>query len=267
MPKMAKLVIKVLRLRISQTKKCFVRLVKHEIKWVEYFNDIRRFIVVSNNNGGTRFQNIALKPCLEDKSSSLNIDRHYFYHPAWACRVLAKTLPTKHIDISSIVSFAGNVSAFVPTEYYEFQAPHIGLDNLKAGSIDLSALPWKDKSVESLSCMHVVEHVGLGRYGDNIDRTGDIGAMRELQRVLAPGGNLLFVVPVSDRSRIEFNAHRIYSPSMIVKEFEELELIEFAIIPDKAAAGGLVRDAGLSAVRKQDYACGCFHFIRPGSAK
>jgi len=44
--------------------------------------------------------------------------------------------------------------------------------------------------------MNVVEHVGLGRYGEPLDPEGDIKAMRELRRVLAPGGSLLFVVPV-----------------------------------------------------------------------
>jgi hypothetical protein len=31
--------------------------------------------------------------------------------------------------------------------------------------------------------MHVVEHVGLGRYGDLMDPDGDLKAMRELRRV------------------------------------------------------------------------------------
>ena len=40
----------------------------------------------------------------------------------------------------------------------------------KKGSI--VALPFGDGSVSSLSCLHVVEHVGLGRYGDPIDPDG-----------------------------------------------------------------------------------------------
>ncbi len=45
-------------------------------------------------------------------------------------------------------------------------------------------LPFKGNSVESLSCMHVVEHIGLGRYGDPMDPEGDIEAIKELKRVV-----------------------------------------------------------------------------------
>jgi hypothetical protein len=36
--------------------------------------------------------------------------------------------------------------------------------------------------------MHVVEHIGLGRYGEPMDEQGDLKAIEELKRVLAPGG-------------------------------------------------------------------------------
>ncbi len=47
------------------------------------------------------------------------------------------------------------------------------------------------------SCMHTIEHIGLGRYGDPLDAVGDQTALSELQRVVAPGGSLLIVVPVA----------------------------------------------------------------------
>ena len=79
-----------------------------------------------------------------------------------------------------------------------------------AGQTDICALPFADGSIQSLSCMHVVEHVGLGRYGDPLDPMEIEWQCSELQRVLAPGGDLLFVVPVG-KPRIMYNAHRIYS--------------------------------------------------------
>ena len=36
--------------------------------------------------------------------------------------------------------------------------------------------------------MHVVEHIGLERYGDPFDSQGDLKPMRQLERVLAPQG-------------------------------------------------------------------------------
>lgn len=109
--------------------------------------------------------------------------------------------------------------------------------------------------------MHTVEHVGLGRYGDALDYDGDLVAMRELQRVLAPGGSLLFVVPVG-KPQVLFNAHRIYSYSQIVETFDQLRLVEFSLIPDRDQAGriGIVKDATEELVNQQHYGCGCFWF-------
>ena len=104
--------------------------------------------------------------------------------------------------------------------------------------------------------MHTVEHVGLGRYGDTIDPDGDLKAIGELRRVLSPSGSLLFVVPVGKPS-IEFNAHRIYSYDQILSYFSDLELLEFALIPDK---GGLFVNASKEMANSQDYGCGCFWF-------
>ena len=110
--------------------------------------------------------------------------------------------------------------------------------------------------------MHVVEHIGLGRYGDPIDPEGDLNAMSELARVLAPGGSLLFVVPVG-KPRVEFNAHRIYSPEQIRDHFGGFDLQQFALIPDGRHQMGLVINPSPEFANSQNYACGCFWFRRP----
>src|SRR2546423_10328582 len=136
------------------------------------------------------------RPCLEDRTEHCAFDRHYIYHTAWAARILATSRPARHVDISSSLYFSAIASAFVPIDYYEYRPVNIHLPNLRAATADLHDLPFTDTSVASLSCMHVVEHIGLGRYGDDLDPDGDLKAIAELQRVLAPDGSLLFVVPV-----------------------------------------------------------------------
>jgi len=201
-------------------------------------------------------------PCLGDRTLATNFDRHYIYHPAWAARILAQIGPELHIDISSSLHFVSLVSAFVPVKFYDYRPADLRLSNLTCEKADLLALPFEDQSVHSLSCMHVVEHVGLGRYGDSLDPDGDVKAMRELQRVLALGGSLLFVVPVG-RPCIRFNAHRIYSSDQISRCFSELRLEEFTLIPELAEGGPPIRDAGDDRVEQEDYGCGCFWFKKP----
>jgi SAM-dependent methyltransferase len=200
-------------------------------------------------------------PMLEEKGGTTDFDRHYIYHPAWAARILARTRPSVHVDISSILHFASLVSAFFPVRFYDYRPADLCLTNLECDRADLSALPFKDCSIESLSCMHVVEHIGLGRYGDPLDPDGDIKAMRELTRVLSAGGSLLFVVPLG-KPKICFNAHRIYSYDQVMCGFSELKLEEFSLIPDDPQAGGLIQNATREMSDAQAYGCGCFWFRR-----
>jgi len=200
-------------------------------------------------------------PCLNDKTATTAFDRHYIYHTAWAARVLAKINPPFHVDISSSLYFIAIASAIVPIRFYDYRPADISLNNLSTEAADLLALPFKDGTIESLSCMHVAEHIGLGRYGDPLDPDGDLKAISELKRVLAPGGYLLFVVPIG-KPRIMFNAHRIYSYNQIMEYFSGLELVEFALIPDNPAVGGLIYDPPIEMANVQNYGCGCFWFRR-----
>jgi hypothetical protein len=109
--------------------------------------------------------------------------------------------------------------------------------------------------------MHTVEHVGLGRYGEPLDPAGDLMAMKELGRVTAVGGNLLFVVPIG-RAKIAFNSHRIYSYEQIIVTFKGFELREFSLIPDNASEIGMIKNASKEMSDKQTYGCGCFWFVK-----
>ncbi len=200
---------------------------------------------------------------VNENTSTTAYDTHYEYHPAWAARVLAKTQPSKHIDISSKLAFSTLVSAFVPIEFYDYRPATLQLDNLVCKQADLTALPFENNSVSSLSCMHTVEHIGLGRYGDEIDPDGDLKAIRELQRVVAEQGNLLFVVPVGRCRRLHFNAHRIYTYDMITEYFDTFELVNFAFIRSIVGNDEYKPNASRKDSFTDDYGCGCFWFKKP----
>ena len=200
-------------------------------------------------------------PCLYDNTGITDIEPHYTYHPAWAARVLAQAKPSKHIDISSITHFSNIVSAFIPTEFYDYRPADIKLSNYSSGRADLTNLHFESNSVESLSCMHTVEHIGLGRYGDPLDVNGDKKAMKELSRVLAINGILLFVVPIGN-PRIEFNAHRVYDYQTILDNFKDLTLKEFSLIPDDFKETGYITNPTPDLIKKQRWGCGCFLFTK-----
>lgn len=201
-------------------------------------------------------------PCFEDATANTSFDRHYVFHPAWAARVLARTAPALHHDFSSTVNFATMVSAFIPVKFFDYRPIGFNLTGLQSDFADLTKLVIPSHSLASVSCMHVVEHIGLGRYGDPLDPDGDVKAIDELKRVTAKSGDLLFVVPVG-RPRVQFNAHRIYGYHQILELFAPFELVEFTLIPDSEKDGNLVVSASNSVVGAQEYGCGCFWFRKP----
>lgn len=200
-------------------------------------------------------------PRLDDNTGHLPFDAHYVYHTAWAARVVARLQPTKHVDISSYTYFATIVSAFIPVDFYDYRPADIKLSGMHSGEADLCNLPFADASIPSLSCMHTIEHIGLGRYGDPLDPLGDRRALKELQRVLAADGSLIIVVPVGS-PRIQFNAHRIYSLEMLTAELDALKLVDWSVLGDDYAAG-LIHQPDSQFIRQQKYGCGCFLFQRP----
>ncbi|OOQ58359.1 DUF268 domain-containing protein [Mucilaginibacter pedocola] len=197
-------------------------------------------------------------PCLDDKTATTHFDAHYIYHPAWAARVVKQINPEVHVDISSTLHFCTMLSAFVKTRFYDYRPAILNLDNLESEHANLTELPFATGSIESLSCMHTLEHVGLGRYGDPIFPDGDLKAIDELKRVCATNGHLLIVVPVG-KKRIQFNAHRIYAPQDIVAYMHGFTLKQFALVTDD---GAFTEDAAIEHAAQQQYGCGCFWFIK-----
>ncbi|MCA9129987.1 MAG: DUF268 domain-containing protein [Planctomycetales bacterium] len=236
------------------------RLLAH-IRFRGHYRQFAKLNSVSRPEFSTQWQD--RWPRLDDNTGHLPYDAHYVYHTAWAARVVAKIQPDKHIDISSYTYFSTLLSAFVPVEFYDYRPADVKLSRLKCGAADLCSLPFSDAQITSLSCMHTIEHIGLGRYGDPLDPNGDQTALGELQRVLAPGGSLLIVVPVG-RPRIQFNAHRIYDPVMLEQMLPELHLAEVSLLPDDTSQG-LIDNPDHQFVLKQNYGCGCFWFKKPAA--
>ncbi len=199
-----------------------------------------------------------MQPALHERTGSHDLDAHYYYSNAWASRRVAATAPSLHVDVGSQSILSAVLSATMPVMFIDYRPLVAGLRGLTSVSGDLVHLPLRSESVRSLSCLHVAEHIGLGRYGDPIDANGTRKAIAELTRVLAPGGNLLFAVPVG-RERVAFNAHRIHAASTIRELFASLTLREFSGVNDE---GHYAENVPLDAFTADDYACGFFWFTK-----
>lgn len=203
----------------------------------------------------------SLYPRLFENTVNTGFDKHYVLHTGWAARKLKKIAPKKHTDISSSLYFVSIASGFLKMEFYDFRPAKLGFNDLLSKEGNLLSLPFSDNSIESISCMHVVEHIGLGRYGDPLDIYGDLKAVKEIIRVTKKGGSILFVVPVG-KPRIAFNAHRIYEYRQVKRYFKGCTLKEFSLIPDDDNDGMIVENPSSALINKQKYGCGCFWFVK-----
>jgi SAM-dependent methyltransferase len=193
-----------------------------------------------------------------------SIATHYFHQDLWAADWLYRARTTEHIDVGSrLDGFVAHLLPFCQVIYVDFRPVTLTHPNFTFKRGLMTELPFADGDVQSLSSLHVIEHIGLGRYGDPIDPDGHVRAARELVRVLSPGGTLLIGTPVG-RERLCFDAHRVFDPETMVSIFAPLELRQFALIDD--AARGIQQSASFEDARRCEYGCGLFVFAKARQA-
>jgi len=229
---------------------------RHSVSaYMRYLSDWSRYSALP---GSETLRFVYSYPCLFDRTAITHVDAHYFYQDIWAFKAIQASGAPSHVDVGSRAIFVGTLTAITKVTFIDIRPLTVNLENFDSKPGSILALPFNDNSIFSLSCLHVAEHIGLGRYGDPLDPEGTKKAARELARVLAPRGNLYFSVPVG-KPRVCFNAHRIHSPEQILGYFYDLELVQFSGIEDD---GTFRQDMAPSDLAEASYACGLFHFTK-----
>ena len=192
-------------------------------QFIWFFKELK---VLKEQEKNQKFQKVEYFPCLFDNLSYTPLDPTYFFQDSWAAKHIFDLKPSHHYDIGSSAKTIGILSQFIPITMIDIRPIELELPNLffKKGSI--LELPFEDNSIETLSSLCVVEHIGLGRYGDPIDSFGSEKAIKELKRVLKVGGVILFSVPVDNENKIYFNAHRAFTRDYILELFDGFEVLD-----------------------------------------
>lgn len=168
-------------------------------------------------------------PCLADRTATTGIDTHYFHQAIWAFKRIMVSGAQEHVDVGSDVRFVGMLTTVTKVTFIDIRPLEIDLTGYTGMNGSIVQMPFPDRTLHSLSSMHVIEHVGLGRYGDPLDPAGSAKACAELMRVLACGGRLYISVPIG-KPRVQFNGQRVFDPRVIQSYFAELTLIEFSLV-------------------------------------
>ncbi|MEF3695747.1 methyltransferase domain-containing protein [Desulfolutivibrio sp.] len=135
---------------------------------------------------------------------------------AFAADMLSRIQARDVLDIGSYRLFTIGLGAAFDVTTVDVRPRKVHTAREKTLICDAKKLRVQDASFDAAVSLCAVEHFGLGRYGDELDMDADRTAVREMTRVLRPGGSLIFTTTITGaRPTLLFNAHRIYSHEMI----------------------------------------------------
>jgi len=237
------------------------------IKMLRSFHGLPRYVrdLFRFRSGYTGRLN--LKPCLHDWYDEGGAAKdEYFWQDLLVARKIFIANPEKHVDIGSRVDgFVAHVASFRDIEVFDIRPITANVPGITFKQVDLMN-PSMDivNYCDSLSCLHALEHFGLGRYGDFVDPKGYEYGIRNMALMLRPGGVFYLSLPVGV-ARVEFNAQRVFNP-MTIMDFAEsnrLLLREFAFFTSNDGMVELdTAHETLVAVGKRQYGLGIFTFIK-----
>jgi SAM-dependent methyltransferase len=231
------------------------------LRW--YLSDLRT-LKQQRTQSRSSFNFGKLYPCLEDKSGEGGTaNGHYFHQDLLVARRVHKNNPIRHVDVGSrIDGFVAHVASFRPIVVMDIRNVQSLIPNIEFIQADLMRFPAASlvASFDSLSCLHALEHFGLGRYGDPINFDGHLVGLTNMTALLKTGGKFYFSVPIGPQ-RIEFNAHRVFSIQYLLDQLKaDYRIDDFSFVDDK---GDLHEHAALTAAAVEgnfgcSYGCGIF---------
>jgi SAM-dependent methyltransferase len=212
--------------------KKFFRLLRHAPTFLSELRELKRQAKLSQHN--LPIARINPYPH-EKKQQSGTAKGHYFHQDLLVARRIFENAPEKHVDVGSRVDgFVAHVAAFRPIEVLDIRPMDTQVRNIQFKQADLMSPPSDMQDYcDSLSCLHAIEHFGLGRYGDPIDFEGHIKGLNSLYTILKPGGTLYLSCPIGPQ-RIEFNAHRVFAVKYLLLLLEDrFKTRHFSYVDDR----------------------------------
>jgi len=183
-------------------------------------------------------QKIRIMPCLHDLfEESGATGSEYFWQDLIVARWIFESNPERHVDVGSRMDgFVAHVASFRNIEVFDVRPNSVKIPRVEFKQIDMMDLRSVKALIEenycdSLSCLHTIEHFGLGRYGDPIDPLGYKKGIENMSLLLKKSGTFYLSTPIG-RERVEFNANWVFNPLVIKKVCEEfgLKLIKLIIL-------------------------------------
>jgi len=215
------------------------------------------FKLYSNSHGWA----IRFFPILTDRYKRAgSINSQYFIQDLYFAKKILRSKPTRHLDIGSRVDgFVSHLLVFMDVEVLDIRPLESNIQGLVFRQFDIISKE-NIKHIgryPSVSCLHTIEHFGLGRYGDKYDLDGWAKGLSNILELIEHEGLFYLSTPIGFR-RIEFNAHRIFDPKEIISFVcnQGFSLVSFEYLDDNNKIESKVEVDFF----KITYGCGFFIF-------
>jgi hypothetical protein len=143
---------------------------------------------------GAKYKVTSLYPILGQNSSLAGeIGGHYFFQDLFVAKRLLEENPRRHIDVGSrIDGFVAHVACARGLDVVDVRPVTVRIPNVRFRQLDMTkGVPAELRGAyDSASCLHALEHFGLGRYGDELDPRGCEKGLQALSQLLSPRGRL-----------------------------------------------------------------------------
>jgi hypothetical protein len=229
----------------------------------QYLADYRRFASVNERTTWpSRFF-----PILTDRSSAAGSLGEYFWQDLFVARQIIEQNPKRHIDVGSrIDGFIAHLACVRKVEVFDIRPLRASIENVNFVEWDITNPKTHNSGVaDCVSCLHTLEHIGLGRYGDEIDPDGWKKGLASLASLLSVDGCFWLSVPCGIQ-RVEFNANRIFHPRTIVDEAKNNGMILklFLYLDSNAIKVSTDVFFDIDTIAKMPYRLCIFQFVKMG---
>lgn len=242
------------------------------LRFIRSLRNLPRFIRDRRQFSRGYHGRLVLKPCLHDRFEECGVTKsEYFWQDLLVARWIYEANPERHVDVGSRVDgFVAHVASFREIEIFDVRPINNKIPGViyrQANLMDAASLPTDVADggyCDSVSCLHALEHFGLGRYGDPIDPRGYESGFANIAGLLKPGGIFYLSVPIG-RERVEFNANWVFDPHTVLSLADTHEFVLTRLVAFTAATGPREiepSDRAVVELAQTNYSLGIFVFTK-----
>ncbi len=215
------------------------------------------------------FPILKLQPMLLDRQAQAGQGSGaYFHQDLLVARRVFEARPAAHVDIGSRVDgFVAHVAVFMHVTVLDIRPLECDAPNITFRQADLMSPPADlIGACQSVSCLHALEHFGLGRYGDPLDPLGHLKGFAAVCQLVAPGGTLYLSGPIGAEQGVVFDAHRVWGLPTLLKLAGEhgMRVQRLSVVDDDGRLRDDVplTDPGIASSFGLRFGCGIVEMVR-----